>query len=105
MTEIKVQVVSRDTGEVAYGPKRLPNFSERAKELGDSLNEVAAALRGRLHELGTKGEDGWDLEQVSLSFSLDLQAEAGVIVARASTKAGFQAALTWKRSGLPGKPE
>jgi hypothetical protein len=101
MTEIKVQVVSQDTGEVAFGPKRLPDFRARAQELGDALNDVAAALRGRLHELGAKGEDGWDLDEVSLTFSLDLQAEAGVIVARASTKAGFQAALSWKRAGPP----
>lgn len=99
MTEIKVEVVSQDTGEVAFGPKRLPDFRERAAELGDALNDVAAALRGRLHELGGKDDDGWDLDAVSLTFSIDLQADAGVIVARASTKAGFQAALTWKRAG------
>jgi hypothetical protein len=101
MTEIKVEVISEDTGEVAFGFKRLPNFGDKVQELGDALNEVAAALRGRLHELGARAEDGWDLEQVSLTFSLDLQAEGGVILARASTKAGFQAALTWTRSVLP----
>jgi hypothetical protein len=104
MTEIKVQVVSQDTGEVAFGPQRLPDFRERAQELGDALNDVAAALRGRLHELGARGEDGWDLDEVSLKFSLDLQAEAGVIVARASTKAGFEAALTWKRAAEAESP-
>jgi hypothetical protein len=98
MTEIKVQVVSQDTGEVAFGPKRLPDFRSRAQELGDALNDVAAALRGRLHELGERAEEGWDLDEVSLKFSLDLQADAGVIVARASTKAGFEASLTWKHS-------
>jgi|SRR5919108_6190934 hypothetical protein len=98
MTEIKVQVVSPDTGEVAFGPGRLPSFAERVSELGDSLNEIAAALRERLGELGEKTEEGWDLDQVNLTFSLDLQAEAGVIIARASSRAGFQAALTWKRS-------
>jgi hypothetical protein len=98
MTEIKVEVVSTETGEVAFGPKRLPDFGARAQELGDALNDVAATLRGRLRELGARAEDGWDLEQVSLTFSLDLQAEGGVIVARASTKAGFQAALTWRRA-------
>jgi hypothetical protein len=98
MTDIKVQVVSQDTGEVAFGPTRLPNFAERASELGDSLNEIAARLRERLRELGKSEADGWDLDEVNLSFSLDLQADAGVIVARASSKAGFQAAMSWKRS-------
>ena len=99
MAEIKVQVVSADTGEVAFGPRRLPSFAERAGELGDALNEVAAELRGRLGQLGARAADGWDLDQVNLTFSLDLQAEGGVIVARASARAGFQAAMTWKRSG------
>jgi Trypsin-co-occurring domain 1 len=97
MTEIKVEVIAEDTGEVAFGPKRLPNFAERVSELGDSLNEIAGALRERLGELGKSAADGWDLDEVNLTFSLDLQADAGVIVARASSKAGFQAALTWKR--------
>jgi hypothetical protein len=98
MTEIKVQVVSPDTGEVAFGPRRLPSFAERAGELGDSLNEIATQLRERLRELGADDAGGWGLEQVNLTFSLDLQAEAGVIVARASSRAGFQAAMTWRRS-------
>jgi Trypsin-co-occurring domain 1 len=101
MTEIKVEVVSRDTGEVAFGPQRLPDFGDRAAELGDALNEVAAALRGRLLELDA-GRDDWGLDEVALTLSLDLQADAGVIIARASTKAGFQACLTWRRSASPG---
>jgi hypothetical protein len=96
--DIKVQVVGRDGGEVFARNKSAPSFSDRAGELGDSLNEVAGTLRGRLHELGQRSEDGWDLDQVELSFSLDLAAEAGVILARASTKAGFQASMTWKRA-------
>jgi Trypsin-co-occurring domain 1 len=103
-TDIKVQVVSADTGEVAFGPRRLPSFAERADELGDSLNEIATRLRGRLKELGAGAADGWDLDQVNLTFSLDLQAEAGVIVARASSRAGFQAAMTWKRAASLPEP-
>ena len=98
MTDIKVQVVSRDGGEVAFRKTKAPSFADRAVELGDSLDEVARTLRGRLNELGEHSEKGWDLDEVQLTFSLDLQAEAGVIIARASSKAGFQASLTWKRS-------
>jgi hypothetical protein len=32
-----------------------------------------------------QGESGWRLEQVALKFSLDLEAEAGVVIARAKT--------------------
>jgi hypothetical protein len=68
------------------------------EDLGDSLNEIAEALRSRLAALAERGAEEWDLDEVELSFSLDLEAEAGVLIARASTRAGFQATLTWKRS-------
>jgi Trypsin-co-occurring domain 1 len=98
MTEIKVEVVSPDTGEASFGPRAMPDFKERAGDIGKSLNEVAVALREHLHELGERAQDGWDLDEVQLGFSLELQAEAGVIVARASSRAGFQATMMWKRS-------
>jgi Trypsin-co-occurring domain 1 len=101
MTEITVQVVPAETAEAELGfgfGGRRPAFQDRVDELGDSLNEIAERLRTRLPDLAQNAELGWDLDQVTLSFSLDLQAEAGVILARASSKAGFQATLTWKRS-------
>ena len=99
MTEIRVEVVSPDTGEAAFGPPRaMPDFKQRAGDIGESLNEIAVALREHLHELGQRAQDGWDLDQVQLGFSLELQADAGVIIARASSTAGFQANLTWQRS-------
>ncbi len=101
--EIRVVVVSHEGGEVSWRNKKPPTFSERAEELGDSLNEVAETLSGRLTELGRHAGQGWDLDEVQLSFSLALEAEAGVILARASSKAGFQASMTWRRShGVPG---
>ncbi|WP_407676959.1 CU044_2847 family protein [Phytohabitans aurantiacus] len=36
---------------------------------------------------------------LGLSFALDLQAEAGVIVSRASASASFEVSLTWARMG------
>jgi hypothetical protein len=99
MTEIRVEVVSPDTGEAAVGrPRAMPDFKERAADIGESLNEIAIALRKHLHALEERAQDGWDLDEVQLGFSLELQADAGVIVARASSKAGFEANLTWKRS-------
>jgi hypothetical protein len=101
--EIRVVVVSREGGEVSWRNKQPPTFSERAEELGDSLNDVAETLSGRLTELGRHDGQRWDLDEVQLSFSLALEAEAGVILARASSKAGFQASMTWRRSrAVPG---
>jgi hypothetical protein len=99
MTDIKVQVVPAESAGAELWPGATrPDFNDRVDELGDSLNDIAERLRARLPDLQRNAAVGWDLDEVSLSFSLDLQAEAGVIVARASSKAGFQATLTWKRS-------
>jgi Trypsin-co-occurring domain 1 len=95
---IKVEVVTDDGEEIAFRSGKLPNFSERAGELGESLNYIASSLRGHLSDLAQHEADGWDLNQVALSFSISLGASGGVIIAQASTTAGFQATLTWQRS-------
>lgn len=41
---------------------------------------------------------GFGLTEVGMTFSLDLEAEAGVIISRLSTSAGFEVALTWSRT-------
>jgi hypothetical protein len=98
VTEIKVEVVSPDTGQAAFfRPKQMPSFQERAGDLGGSLNEIATELSQHLDALD-KRKKGWHLDEVTLGFSLDLQAEAGVVVGRVSSKAGLQATMTWKRS-------
>jgi Trypsin-co-occurring domain 1 len=37
------------------------------------------------------------LSDMELKFSLDLEAEAGVIIARTTASAGFEATLTWSK--------
>lgn len=55
-------------------------------------------MRSRLDtELAEKESAKWRLHEVGVTFSLDLEAEAGVVVARAKTSAGFEVALTWAR--------
>jgi hypothetical protein len=78
----------------------LEKFAARVDELGASIGEIAERLRGRLEaELAAEDEGpSWMLDEVELSFSLDLEAEAGVVVAKAKTTAGFEVVLTWKRS-------
>jgi len=51
------------------------------------LQEIADRLSKHLDHF-QQGESGWRLEQVALKFSLDLEAEAGVVIARAKTRAG-----------------
>ncbi|MEV6706866.1 CU044_2847 family protein [Micromonospora wenchangensis] len=99
MGEIRVQVVPTDaaSGDLRAGGI-TENLMHRVDELGDSILEVARGLQDRIsREKETKGA-AFNLAEVSLAFSLDLEAEAGVVVSRASTKAGFEVTLTWSRN-------
>lgn len=98
-SEIKVRVAPDPTrlGELR-GEALTERFADRVQELGASLGRIANDLRAQLDAtLVEERGAGWRLDEVGLTFSLDLEAEAGVVVAKAKTSAGFEAALTWKR--------
>ena len=84
-------------GELS-GRDLIDRFEDRVDELGVSLGQIANRLRERLDTtLSSDAGSAWELDEVELSFSLDLEAEAGVVVARAKTAAGFEATLRWSR--------
>ena len=102
MAEILVQVVPRyseTSGDLAaafIGPEA---FKHRIDEVGESLASIANSLRLQLEQRLSKGDGanaGWCLESVELKFSMDLEAEAGVIISRAKASAGFEVTLGWK---------
>ncbi len=98
-TEIMVQVVptAGAAGEIG-GPRVPEKFAARVKELGASIADVANELRQELERnIATQPDTEWTLDEVALAFSLDLEAEAGVVITKAKTTAGFEATLTWKR--------
>jgi hypothetical protein len=99
MPEIKVQVVpSPDRARQLAPGKTWESLDARVGELGESIADIAKRLREQLDSgLATTEEPGWQLDDVELKFSLDLEAEAGVILARAKTTAGFEVTLTWSR--------
>lgn len=100
MVDISVEVRPKNdgSGDLRQREPLSEKLLTRIEELGDSLKCIAEKLSSRLSEFETKNEGNWGLEEVEFAFSLDLEAEAGVIVARASTTAGFEAKLTWKKS-------
>lgn len=101
MSKIYVEVLpaADSSGELSFQSRIRENFEDRAKELAESLAEIATAFRSRLdHSLNQGTELTWPLQEIELKFSIDLQAQAGVVLAKASTTAGFEATLTWKRS-------
>jgi uncharacterized phage infection (PIP) family protein YhgE len=98
MGEIKVQVVPdpAKAGQL-MGRTQTEKLSDRIDELSESIGSIANSLRSRLEQTLQDDEAAWKLDEISLNFSLDLEAEAGVVVAKAKTTAGFEAQLTWRR--------
>jgi hypothetical protein len=97
----KIQVQVAPSAKLAgqlRGGTVVESFQARVAELGAGLGEIANDLREQLEETLREAKEGWSLDEVSLSFSLDLEAEAGVVIAKGKTAAGFEATLTWKRS-------
>ncbi len=100
VSDIRVSVVPppERAGELAGGAL-VERFTNRVDELGDSIGEIALRLRSRLDaDLARDQSSAWTLGEVVVTFSVDLEAEAGVVVAKAKTTAGFEVALTWRQS-------
>lgn len=106
MTDILVDVRPAVTtsGDVRRrGPATPESFADRAGDITDTITEVADKLQGRLEaDMASKQSALWQLTTVELGFQLALQAEAGVVIARASTEATFSVTLTWSRGGAAG---
>ena len=99
-SKIKVQVVPSpaQAGQLSPG-KAWESLERRIDELGESIGEIAERLRSQLDASLAAPEEkpAWHLGEVQVTFSLDLEAEAGVVVARAKTTAGFEVLLAWTR--------
>jgi Trypsin-co-occurring domain 1 len=101
--EILVEVVPKTA---ASGDLRRPvtvqpeDPNKRADEVLDATLEVAGKLKQRLDTQGaelTAAGASWGLNEVDLQFGLQLQAEAGVVVAKVGGTATFQVTLIWKK--------
>lgn len=99
-TPIQVVVVPdpASAGQLAPG-RSWEALEDRIGEIGTSVGAIATQLRERLEATldDPAVEALWRIDTVTLAFSLDLAAEAGVIVARAKTTAGFEVSITWSR--------
>jgi NTP-dependent ternary system trypsin peptidase co-occuring protein len=87
------------SGDLAPGMPTLEQFRRRAHEIADSVAEVAEEFRSRLQKVLRRPEDpGWHADSIELDFQIAVQAEAGVVVARAVSGATFTVKLTLKAS-------
>lgn len=96
---VQVAVVPdpNDLGNLAGGALR-ERFAERIDELATTVNEVADGLRARLMAGSDSERGGWCLDAVDMEFSVELEAESGVVLARASVTGGFAVTLSFRRS-------
>ncbi|MDQ4069955.1 MAG: hypothetical protein M3203_10875 [Actinomycetota bacterium] len=100
MSDIKVEVRSPSGNMGASLPE---SFEKRAGELSDAIGRVANRLRSDLDaKLTSPAASQWQLDEVALTFSVDLEVESGVIIARTAVSGGFQAELTWTRRSASG---
>jgi Trypsin-co-occurring domain 1 len=94
LLEVRPRSVSGDLGPGVALPE---SFAGRAGEVADSIAEIATKFRSRLQKTLNKASDsGWKMDAIELRFDIAVQAEAGVIIAKATSGATFSAKLTLK---------
>jgi NTP-dependent ternary system trypsin peptidase co-occuring protein len=97
--EVLLEVQPRRTsGDLAPRVAIPEDFRRRAGEIADSVAAIADKFRSRLEDVMTRPKDGWGVESIEIGFDIAVQAEAGVLIAKASTGATFSAKLTLKVS-------
>lgn len=97
MTEVLVETRATGGGDLG-GPHLISKLSERLPEIADAIDEVTGTLRDRFRQqLQDDDRTVGRVDEIEMKFSLDLQAEAGVIVSRATVAAGFEVTIKWSR--------
>jgi Trypsin-co-occurring domain 1 len=97
MSDVVVEVVTPVSrgGDLSARRVNPESFDARSDELASGLARIAERFRRRVDELVSTGGDGARLEQVQLQFGLALQAESGMVIAKAAVGTTFTATLTW----------
>ncbi|KAB8183912.1 hypothetical protein FH608_048640 [Nonomuraea phyllanthi] len=90
---------SEVSGDLKPRVPELPEkFGARAQEIADSIGAVADELRSRLERILDRPAHpkAWGVESIEIGFDIAVQAETGVVIAKASTEATFSARLVLK---------
>jgi hypothetical protein len=91
LLEVRPRTTSGDLAPRAAGPEE---FNKRADEIADSIADVIDHLRVRLGKLlDQRADTGWHVGSVEIEFGVSVQAETGVIIAKATAGATFSARL------------
>lgn len=96
LLEVRPTATSGDLAPRAAAPEE---FKARADEIADSISDVIDHLRVRLGKLVNPQDDSrWRVGAVEVEFGLSVQAETGVIIAKATAGATFSARLVMQAS-------
>jgi Trypsin-co-occurring domain 1 len=99
LLEVRPAATSGDLAPRAVVPEE---FKSRAGEIADSIAEVADHFRSRLGKvLDQRDDSSWRVGSVEIQFGIAVQAEAGVVIAKATAGATFSARLVLQVSGDP----
>ncbi len=91
---------AQTTGDLAPRAVVPEEFKSRAAEIADSIAEVADHFRSRLGKVLHQREDsGWRIGTVEIQFGIAVQAESGVVIAKATAGATFSAKLVLQAPG------
>jgi Trypsin-co-occurring domain 1 len=91
LLEVRPVAISGDLGPRPVMPEE---FRARAEEIADSIAEVADNFRSRLKKVLRQQDDsGLWVGSVEIEFGIAVQAEAGVVIAKATAGATFTARL------------
>jgi hypothetical protein len=90
---VLVEVAGGDTGPVTRGLGAGAVVEKAGATFEEALERVRPAVQAVIGTLRTLSEP----DQVTVQFGLDLRAEAGALIAQASTGANFSVSLTWRR--------
>lgn len=81
------------------GPESKPEkLARRVDELGESIAWFRTRIEKHIGSLEDSSHSrSWKLDKVELTVSIDLEAESGIIFARAKAGAGFEVTMSWSR--------
>ncbi len=82
-------------GDLAPRAAMPEDFRRRAGEIADSVAGVADEFRSRLASVVAQPSSSrWGVESIEIGFEIAVQAETGVVIAKASSSATFSVSLT-----------
>lgn len=101
LVEVRPRVSPQDRGNLASSPSVAPEaFAARSEEIVDSIVSVSRRIQAELDKrYDSSSSTEWALDSLELNFELAVQAESGVIIAKASAGATFSVKLSLKKSG------